>query len=95
MKRGTVNQIANRIMKKHCIDNGITRCELCNSDYHLTFAHRHKRRDYYSKPTWLLSDKNQFLLLCLKCHQDIEYDMKKTKSVFYNKRGKDLFDEQI
>lgn len=93
MKRETVNQKANREMKKYCMEHDILRCEICGTNNWLTFAHRHKRREYYNKPIWWLYDKNQFLLLCINCHQKIEYDSEKTKQVFNNKRGKDLFDE--
>lgn len=85
-RRTKMNTEANRIMHKWCLDNGITRCENCNSDWGLSYAHRQKRR-YYSTVEEL-SDPSQFLLLCLKCHNDIEYSKSDTARLF-----KDLRDE--
>jgi 5-methylcytosine-specific restriction endonuclease McrA len=82
MKRATVNQQANREMKKYCVEHGITRCELCGSDYGLTFAHKEKRRHYYSKPISWLWDRSQFRLLCLRCHEKIEYNKEATNKLF-------------
>jgi len=70
-KIGKRNIEANKKLKEIFIDNGITRCELCNSDYALTFAHKERREWYRSQPE-LLSDFKQVLLLCQKCHQKMD-----------------------
>lgn len=54
----------------------------------LSFAHRHKRVWYRSCPE-LLSDFNQVLLLCIPCHEEIEYSTEKTESIFMLKRGEE------
>jgi len=79
-KRTKMNLEANKRMKQWCIDNDITRCENCNSDYYPTFAHRQKRRYYQTAAE--LSNPKEFLLLCLKCHELIEYDKELTEGMF-------------
>jgi hypothetical protein len=81
MNRTLLNQQVNKKLRKLFKDKGITRCELCSSDWGLTYAHRHKRRWYYGQEN-LLSDFNQVLLLCLKCHNRIEYDQELTNQIF-------------
>jgi hypothetical protein len=46
----------------------ITRCEKCNSDFALGFAHRLKRRFLHTD-----SEKRFVVLLCQDCHTRIEY----------------------
>lgn len=75
-----MNQEANRRMKKWCIDNDVMRCELCGRVDFLSYAHRQKRRYYNSAEE--LSDPNEFLLLCIPCHQKIEYDKRLTEQAF-------------
>lgn len=80
-----MNKEANRRMKKWCLEQGITRCENCGQDWALSFAHKQKRRYYSSAEE--LSDPKEFLLLCLKCHQQVEYDKKLTRDLFNDLRG--------
>jgi len=80
MNRTKMNQEANRRMHQWCEENGVTRCELCGNDYFLSYAHRSKRRYYNSVKE--LSDPNEFLLLCVPCHQKIEYSKEKTEEAF-------------
>ena len=54
----------------------------------LSFAHRHKRIWYKRQPA-LLEDFNQTLLLCLRCHENIEYNREITKEVFSKLRGEE------
>lgn len=82
--RSEMNKRANVIMKKWCIKNDVTTCENCDSSYWLTYAHRHKRRHYRTLEE--LTDPKQFLLLCMDCHQDIEYDPIKTEQLFIKLR---------
>lgn len=74
-------------------NKGIITCELkfenCWYDNTLAFAHRHKRRFYYSKPE-LLWTFNQTVLACNSCHGQIEYDSDLTEEIFNRLRGKEL-----
>ena len=85
MNRTIMNREANKLMKKWCIEHETTRCELCGNDNFLSFAHRQKRVDYHSIEE--LSNPKEFLLLCVPCHQKIEYSREKTKEVFAKLRG--------
>lgn len=76
------NQIANKKLKKLFRDKNLFFCEVCGSAY-TTYAHRHKRRWYLDKPE-LLYDFNQVLLLCLNCHNKIEYN-KDARDWLFNK----------
>lgn len=64
---------------------GITTCEIrligCKINNFLGFAHRHKRRWYYSQPE-LLGAFNQTLLGCNHCHDIIEDDKEATELLF-------------
>lgn len=86
MKRATVNQRANQKMKQYCVDHGITRCELklrgCTGSWGLSFAHRHKRRYYYSMPVETLWDRSEWRLACINCHEQIEYDSELTEKIW-------------
>ena len=64
------------------------RCEICGSDFGLTFAHRKKRVEYYREPE-KLGDFNEVLLLDLKCHQKLEKDKELTK-FYFNKLRDDI-----
>ena len=87
-KIGRINIKANKQLKELFYENEITFCEMCGTTWGLTFAHRHKRIWYRSKPE-LLSDANQVLLLCLECHQKLEADPKLTESMFMDLRGEE------
>jgi hypothetical protein len=77
-------------LKRIYQEKGITSCELrlpgCLNNWALGFAHRHKRRWYLGKEN-LLSDFNQTVLACVKCHDTIEYNKELTDKVFTNLRG--------
>lgn len=81
VNRTRINQKTNKQLKQLFLDKGITNCERCGNDNFLSFAHKHKRRWYYDKPE-LLADFNQVLLLCIPCHQQIEYNKELTKKWF-------------
>ena len=51
-------------------------------------AHRHNIRHYRSNPE-LLSDRNQVIMLCEICHQEIESNKEKTEELFSKLRGED------
>ena len=71
---------------------GTTTCEIrfpgCLNNWALGFAHRHKRIWYKSQPE-LLTDYNQTVLACVKCHDAIEYDRELTEKVFRRLRGEE------
>jgi len=80
-KIGKLNQSVNRKLKQLFLSKGIIRCEICNSDFGLSFAHRHKRIWYRGRPG-LLSVFNQVLLLCLVCHGVLETNRQLTEDAF-------------
>ena len=85
-KIGKRNVNANRKLKDLFVSKGITQCEMCGSTFALSFAHRHKRIWYREFPE-LLSDFNQVLLLCVPCHEKIEYNKELTSNLFERLRG--------
>ena len=56
-----------RQLKKEFEQKGITFCEVCGSNFGLSFAHRQKRR-FITEDTELKT----VALLCIPCHQSIE-----------------------
>jgi len=82
-KVGKRNIEANKKLKKIFFEKRILRCEKCNSNFFLTFAHKHKR-DWYKKEDRqkLLYDFNEVLLLCVNCHEEIEVSREKTNKLF-------------
>lgn len=92
MKRSPLNKVgkigkrnidANKILKYIYNDYGITRCELCGTDNMLSFAHKEKREWYRKEDRIpLLSSFQHTLLLCIPCHETIEYDKELTKKTF-------------
>lgn len=92
MKRTLINKIgkvgkrnlnANKELKIKYQELGITRCEKCNTEMFLTFAHKHKREWYRKQERQhLLADMNETLLLCQKHHDEIEVSKEKTEKLF-------------
>lgn len=82
-----LNSKANRELLKLFKDKNITHCELCGRDNWLSFAHKHKRDWYKGKDEALLYSFDQVLLLCIPCHDSIEYNRQKTDEVFSQLRG--------
>lgn len=80
-----INRESNKILKELYKEKGITKCELCGSSFWLSFAHKHKRVWYRANPE-LLSSFYHTLLLCIPCHQDLEFDKELTKETFENLR---------
>ena len=58
-------------------DKGITYCEVCGTNSFLSFAHRYKRNDPRCEHTY-----EGTLLLCIPCHEKIEYDQQATEDLF-------------
>jgi hypothetical protein len=89
------NKNSVRLLKRLYQKKGVTTCELrfagCLNNWALGFAHRHKRIWYKSRPE-LLSDYNQTILACVKCHEAIEYDKELTQRVFRRLRGEEEVD---
>jgi len=79
-RRGRLNKVANARLKQAFIIRGMTNCEICGSSSMLSFAHRQKRVNYRTVEE--LSDFNEVLLLCIPCHQKIEYDRELTNYWF-------------
>jgi hypothetical protein len=79
-------------LKKEFEERGIISCEMCSSTFNLSFAHRDKRRRYYSriegKEEEELGKFENVLLLCCGgngkegCHQKIEKSRELTLEVF-------------
>lgn len=78
-KRGRANITANRKCKAELLSKGITRCGVCGTDNYLTIAHIRKRREMTPDE---LSEWGNYLLLCQRCHEHIEYDKDKTIELF-------------
>lgn len=89
-KQGKVNLRANQKLKKIYQEKGINSCEIkldgCLGNMFCGFAHRKKRQEYYKTPE-LLSDFNETLLACVKCHQKIEGNRKLTEEIFNARRN--------
>lgn len=79
-KRGRLNKTANHRLAEEFLKRGITHCEKCGLSNGLTWAHRKKRR-YYTLVEELC-DFDNVILLCLSCHQKIEYDKQRTEELF-------------
>jgi len=77
-------------LKELYFSKGITSCELhldgCWGNNALSFAHRHKRSWYYGNEE-LLGDFNQTLLVCIPCHNKIEFNKELTEELFNKLRG--------
>lgn len=91
MKRSSLNKKVNKKLKELFEEEGARRCEArlddkCFNYTHLSFAHRHKRNWYIGKEQALI-DKNQVILACVSCHQQLEKDASLTESVFALLRG--------
>lgn len=59
---------ARRQLKVQFENLGLTRCERCNGNFALSFAHRVKRR-FITTAEELMT----VALLCQKCHEQIEF----------------------
>lgn len=79
-------------LKKQFKEKGLVNCELklngCWYNNGLSFAHRHKRKEYWSRPG-KLGDFNQVVLACAECHDQIENNEELTEELFIKLRGKD------
>lgn len=67
---------------------GITRCEICNGIFGLSFAHSKKRRFIQTDEDWM-----EVALLCQKCHERVEHsgheEMYKAITDIIKRRGYD------
>jgi len=77
---------ANEKLKEIYSDKEIVWCEMCGTTFGLTFHHRHKRV-WYKRKMKLLAEFDQTILICLKCHQRIEYNREEHHKVFNKLRG--------
>lgn len=80
-KRGRINIEQNKNIKEKFMIAGINKCELCESDFALSFHHKHHRWYYYKNPEGL-SDMNEVILLCAECHPKFSPDSEKTINLF-------------
>jgi len=81
----------NEALEPIYLKKGITSCEArlegCMGIFAMSFHHRHKR-DWYIKQQHLLTDFNQTILVCAKCHSEIERNYKKYNEKLFNKLRK-------
>jgi len=70
-------------LKQEYEERGITRCEICGTDFGLSFHHRSKRWTYIRRPEDL-GKFSETILLCLICHDKLEADKELTK-LWFNK----------
>lgn len=75
-KKGLAWKKARVHLKKEFEKKGIVCCEICGSNFILSFHHRHKRR--YGD----LHIFQNVILLCAKHHNQLEYDKELTKKWF-------------
>lgn len=79
------NALARKRIAEIAEEKGLDRCELglpgCLEYYTLAPAHRH-RREWYRADVDKLSDYNEFLCLCQKCHEKIDADENYKQEVF-------------
>jgi hypothetical protein len=68
---------ARKLLKIEYESRGITYCERCSTTSFLSFAHRYKRNDPRCEHTF-----KGTLLLCVPCHEGIEYDQQATEDLF-------------
>jgi hypothetical protein len=59
---------ARKRLEKEYLENGITKCEICHSDWALSFHHLDKRSSGKAKHTF-----KDTRLLCNRCHDLAEY----------------------
>ena len=78
-------ELARKKLKEIYQEKGITNCELrfrgCWRNNALSFAHKHLRIWYYSRPH-LLGSFKQTLLACVPCHKILDEDKELKKKVF-------------
>lgn len=79
-KQGIINREANKRLAEIYREKGITECEICGSEWGLSWHHKH-RRNYY-KNVEGLSDFNETILLCIKCHNKYKPDSEETIDLF-------------
>lgn len=60
---------ARELLKEEYLENDIVRCELCNSNWALSFHHLDKRSSGKAKHTF-----KDTRLLCINCHSKAEYN---------------------
>lgn len=60
---------ARELLKEEYLEKDIIRCELCNSNWALSFHHLDKRSGGKAKHTF-----KDTRLLCINCHQKVEID---------------------
>jgi len=79
-KIGRRNIESNRKLKVLYAEKGITKCEICGSNWGLSWHHKHHR--YFYKTAEDLADFNETLLLCPLCHNKYMPDSKDTLELF-------------
>jgi len=79
------NKQSNKILKDKFEGMGVRYCEWCGTSSFLSFAHKFKRRHMNSVEE--LSDINNVLLLCVPCHQKIEFDKELSEMLFKKLRN--------
>ncbi len=79
------NKHANKKLKELYIDKDIRFCEVglpgCLVSEFLTFAHRHKRVAYLSRPEKLYAF-DETVLACVSCHKKMEVSRGLTEEIF-------------
>lgn len=66
-RKGREWENARRQLKVEFENKGVTRCEMCSSDFGLSFAHRLKRRHIQNA-----EELKTVALLCIRCHELVE-----------------------
>lgn len=84
------NALARARIAEIAEEKGLDRCELglegCLEYYTLAPAHRH-RREFYRASVEALSDYNNWVILCVNCHEHMDDDENYKEEVFKKLRG--------
>jgi hypothetical protein len=75
-----MNQKARKLIADYCEKNNIVNCENCGGNFGMAPAHRMKRR--YYKTVEELADPKEWIALCWRCHNAIEFNRKATEELF-------------
>jgi hypothetical protein len=76
-KRAEWNKKSRKVIAQICEEKQIERCEVCGSTFGVAPAHKEKR-DYYQSAEEL-ADFQNWICLCVICHEKLDNRSKTTK----------------
>lgn len=75
-----MNQKSRKMIADYCERYGINSCENCGGTFGLAPAHKENRINYHTAEE--MADPNNWVALCLSCHQKIEGNNELTEELF-------------